>query len=213
VPHYEPLGHTPLMIAAPGVAAGRRDTLSTNVDLHATLCDLFGVEAAHRTHGRSLLPALADPAHRVRETALAGVWGRWVHLLDGRDPAAVRKYARAPVDANAPLAMWSNRWSTMPVRNLPELELPKPDRRATLDFMPGSDVPVIRQPFEAGDAIPFWGLGMRVGEHHLYDLGRDPGEDENRAGEAMEREALDLLRTALDEIEAPAEQYARLGLD
>ena len=50
-----------------------------------------------------------------------------------------------------PLSMWSNRWSTMPVHKGLEdfMKFPKPDRRAALDFMPGSDVPVIRQPFEA----------------------------------------------------------------
>ena len=41
----------------------------------------------------------------------------------------------------------------------------------------------------------------------------DPDEAENRAGEARARdEMVDLLRTALDEVEAPADQYARLGL-
>jgi hypothetical protein len=62
------------------------------------------------------------------------VYGRWVHVIDGE-----HKYARSPVrDDNLPLSMWSNRWSTMPVHGMPELKLPKPDRRAGLDFMPGS---------------------------------------------------------------------------
>ena len=63
-----------------------------------------------------------------------------------------------------------------------------------------------------GDALPFWvGRGL-AGQHHLYDLDVDPEERENRAGESGERELLDLLRTALGEIDAPAEQLARLGL-
>ena len=78
--------------------------------------------------------------------------------------------------------------------------------------MPGSDVPVIRQPFDRGDARPFWALGMRTGEHHLYDLAVDPAEDENRAGEPVEQHSIDLLRHALEEIDAPAEQFERLGI-
>ena len=213
VPHYEPLGHTPLMIAAPGVRAGRRKGLTTNVDLHATLCDLFGVAPGHRTHGQSLLPMLENADQRVRDFALAGVWGRWVHVLDGGRAGAPRKYARANVDPeNLPLSMWSNRWSTMPVRGMPDLAIPKPDHRAELAFMPGSDVPVIRQPFAPGDPLPFWAMGMRTGEHHLYDLDIDPGENENRAGEPVAAELLELLHHALTTVDAPTDQFARLGI-
>ena len=157
------------------------------------------------------MPLLTGQAESVRDWAIGGVYGNWVQVTDGR-----RKYARAPVDANMPLSMWSNRWSTMPVgRGLEQFRVfPNPDRRATLDFMPGSDVPVIRQPFEAGDPLPFWAGGARnVGRHHLYDLGVDPDETENRRDEADQAgEMIDLLRTALVELDAPVEQLARLGI-
>ena len=109
--------------------------------------------------------------------------------------------------------MWSNRWSTMPVHVKGVRELPRPDERAWLDRMPGSSVPVIRQPFQPGDALPFWvGGGAHVGQHHLYDLSIDPHETENRSGELVERQMVDLLRTALVELDAPAEQLERLGV-
>jgi arylsulfatase A-like enzyme len=210
VPQFEPLGHIPLMIHWPGSPARRIDALTTNVDLNATIADAFDVAPAHRTHGRSLVPLLTGAADSVRDWAIGGVFGNWVQVTDGR-----RKYARAPVGDNFPLSMWSNRWSTMPVHKGLEdfMRFPPPDRRATLDFMPGSDVPVIRQPFTAGDVLPFWAAGGRsVGRHHLYDLDIDPDEAENRTGDATEREMADLLRTALVEIEAPGEQLERLGL-
>jgi len=206
VPIYEPLGHTPLFIAWPGAAPRDVDALTTNVDLHATLLDLFGVRAQQRTHGRSLVPLLRGEATGVRDWALAGVWGREVHLIDGRT-----KYARAPKGENAPLSLWSNRWSTMPVHALPDLVLPPPDDRARLDRMPGSRIPVIRQPFAAGDPLPFWALGWFSG-NHLYDLVDDPGEDRNLAGESSEARAAEQLRAALLEVEAPSEQLERLGL-
>jgi arylsulfatase A-like enzyme len=209
VPLYEPLGHTPLMVYLPGVEPGSCDALTTNVDINATLYDLFGLAPRHTTHGRSLLPLLHRTQSSIRDYVLAGVYGRWVHVLDGK-----RKYARGPVHKdNLPLSMWSNRWSTMPVHSMPELRLPKPDRRAVIDFMPGSDIPVLRQPFEPGDPLPYWCYGQKPNQHCLYDIDNDPGEHENRLGGTDERQMLDLLHVALTDLEAPQEQFQRLGLD
>jgi hypothetical protein len=108
--------------------------------------------------------------------------------------------------------MWSNRWSTMPIPAFPDLRLPRPNRRARLDYMPGSDVPVIRQPFDAGDPIPFWAVTGHDREHLLFDLDEDPAEDRNLAGSRAEDEAEEMLRRALASVDAPAEQYERLGL-
>jgi len=208
VPHYEPLGHTPLLIAWPGVAPRHTRALTTNVDIYATIADIFGVSSTHRTHGHSMAPLVSGERTQIRDWVLAGVYGRWVHVIDGP-----RKYARAPVHAdNLPLSMWSNRWSTMPVHGMANLRLPRPNRNAYLDFMPGSDVPVIRQPFNPGDQLPFWSLGTRAGEHHCYRIDNDPGELENRVGTRDEADMIELLRVALQSIEAPAEQFQRLGI-
>jgi arylsulfatase A-like enzyme len=208
VPQFEPLGHIPLLIHWPGVAGGGTcDALTTAVDLHATLADVFGVTPAHRTHGHSLVPLLTGASRDVRDWAIGGVFGNWVQVSDGR-----RKYARAPEGDNVPLSMWSNRWSTMPVHVQGIVELPPPDERAFLDRMPGSRIPVIRQPYQAGDALPFWVGRANSGQHHLYDIDVDPDEHENRIGESAEREMIDLLREALRDVEAPEEHLARLGL-
>jgi arylsulfatase A-like enzyme len=197
------LGHIPLLVAWPGATAGTNDALTTTVDLHATLCEVFGAEPAHRTHGRSLAPLLRGDATSIRDWALSGVWGREVHVAD-----ATRTYARAPVATeNRPLSMWSNRWSTMPVRAFPDLRIPRPDRRATIDFVPGSDVPVLRQPFDPSDALPFWANGRFKGDL-LYD--RSDPEVRHRPDDVGDM--AELLRAALVEIEAPEEQLARLGL-
>jgi arylsulfatase A-like enzyme len=206
VPVYEPLGHIPLLVAWPGAGPRRVDALTTSVDVFATLAELFDARVPQRTHGRSLLPLVRGEAAGVREWLLCGVWGREVHVVDGR-----LKYARAPAGANEPLSLWSNRWSTMPVPRLPQLRLPPPDERATLDRMPGSKVPVLRQPFRAGDLLPYWALGTRM-RSELYDLVDDPAEERSLCGTALERRAEELLRAALREVEAPDDQLARLGL-
>ncbi len=209
VPQYEPIGHTPLLIHWPGIdGGGTTDALTTNVDLFATLADVFDADVVQQTHGKSLTPLLTGAATSIREWAIGGVWGNWVQITDGRT-----KYARGAVGENLPLSMWSNRWSTMPIHVKGFTELPLPDQRAWLDTMPGSDVPVIRQPYAAGDQMPLWALGAAaVDRHFLFDLHNDPTEVENRVGSKGEPEMLDLLRHALKSLEAPDEQLARLGL-
>ena len=212
VPQFEPLGHIPLLVHWPGAAGGATcDALTTSLDLFATIADVFRVAVGHRTHGESLVPLLTGAASEVRDWVLGGVYGNWVQVSDGH-----RKYARAPAHDGFPLSMWSNRWSTMPT-GLEALAgfvaMPKPDSRAVLDRMPGSTVPVIRQPFRSGDMLPYWaGSPSIVGRHHLYDLDLDPDEQENRTGEAVEKEMVDLLRAALEDVGAPAEQLERLGV-
>ena len=206
VPLYEAMVHTPLFVRWPGVAAGTNDALTTGVDLFATLADVFGVTPSHRTHGRSLVPLLTGEQRSIRDWALAGVWGREVHVIDGQ-----HKYARAPVGDNAPISMWSNRWSTMPVHGYPTIRLPDPDDRASLDRMPGTTIPVIRQPFVAGDLLPYW-AGRKFSGNHLYDLRLDPAEEENRSGTKEEKAMADLLHEALTVVEAPKDHFERLGL-
>lgn len=208
IPQFEPLGHTPLLIHWPGQPGGQTcDALTTNVDLFATIADAYGATVDHRTHGTSLVPLLTGVTTSVRDWAIGGVYGNWVQITDG-----VRKYARSCSGDNFPLSMWSNRWSTMPTHVSGYGELPMPDDRAVLDRMPGSTVPVIRQPFQAGDMLPFWVGRHNPDNHHLYQLDLDPDEQENRAGDALEREMTDMLRTALAEIDAPLEQLVRLGI-
>jgi hypothetical protein len=94
---------------------------------------------------------------------------------------------------------------------MPELRMPPPDDRAVLDRMPGATIPVIRQPFRAGDLLPFWAMGKFSG-NHLYRVREDPAEEANLAGTAEEKRAAEKLRAALVEMEAPAEQFERLAL-
>ena len=106
----------------------------------------------------------------------------------------------------------------MPMRAFPDVRLPRPDHRATLDHLPGSDVPVIRQPFDPSDAHPV--LGRRATSRATCSTtGPKPTPTAScattsptAAGRTRPREMADLLVEALRAIEAPAEQLARLGL-
>ena len=140
------------------------DALTTTVDLHATLCDAFGVTPEHRTHGHSLVPLLEGTATAVREWALCGVWGREVHVAD-----ATRTFAKAPGrDATvrcrcSPTGGRRCRSAPCPIGGSRS-----PITAPGLDRSPGSDVPVIRQPFDPSDDLPFWAVGGFNGDL-LYD--------------------------------------------
>ena len=213
-PLYQPMAYIP----ATSWRRARRERLATatpsppGVDLHATLQAVFVVAAGAPSHPWRLASA---PAHRraggkqARLTVLAGVWGREVHLIE-RD----LKYVRAPAGANAPLAMYSNRWSTMPTHVLPlAQELPLPDARAVLARMPGSEVPVLRQIWQAGDAVPYWAASRFVG-HQLFDLGRGSRTKTPTwpAGRAKPRRQ-PVSPPRLRAIQAPEVQFQRLGLE
>ena len=206
-PVFSELGRIPLMVRWPGQAPRTVAALTTSVDLHATIADLFGATVGHPTHGTSLLPLIEGTATSVRDLALFGYWGRHVGVTDGR-----HRYLRGCGEENLPLSMWSNRWSTMPVHPMPELRLPRPDARAELRMMPGTGVPVIVQPFGPGDRLPYWAFGPPPGETLLFDTSVDPGETENRSGDRIERDLIDGLAGALHAISAPDDLLARIGV-
>jgi arylsulfatase A-like enzyme len=206
-PVYGELGRIPLLIRWPGQPPRDIGALTTSVDLHATIAELFGAVIAHPVHGRSLLPLIEGSATSVRQLALFGYWGRHVGITDGR-----LRYLRGCGEANFPLSMWSNRWSTMPIPAFPQFRLPRPDGRATLARMPGTEVPVIRQPFEPGDRLPFWAGHQPPSESYLFDIDVDPAELENRTGTSDEGEMLNALAAMLREISAPEDLLERVGV-
>lgn len=207
-PVYNTLGHIPLLVAWPGAQPRVIDALSTSVDVHATICDIFGVVPEHTTHGRSLRPLIEGRAGQVRDCVLQGYWGQTVNVID-----ADGVYIRGTPNGNEPLGMWSNRWSTLGVRAFPKLRLPRPDYRAVLDHMPGSDVPVIHQLWTAKDAAanPLLGYELETGSNLLFDA-HDEQQVDNLAGSDRESRYIELLRHALDQVSAPPEQYRRMGL-
>src|ERR1700683_467875 len=93
---YETLGHIPLLVSWPGAGRGTQcGALTTNVALHATIADVFGVAAfggvgggggsAGAGHGVSLLPLVRGEAPSVRGWAGGGVYGDWGEGANGQN--------------------------------------------------------------------------------------------------------------------------------
>ena len=65
VMQYEPLGHIPLLVHWPGRPGGTScDALTTNVDIHATIADVFGVARPGPATARRSCPSCAAARRR-----------------------------------------------------------------------------------------------------------------------------------------------------
>ena len=62
---------TPLIVAGPGVAQGRSESLVSSVDFAATILELAGIEKPNSIQGVSFAEVLADPAAMTRDVAFA----------------------------------------------------------------------------------------------------------------------------------------------
>jgi arylsulfatase A-like enzyme len=69
---YEPSIRIPLIVRYPGAAqrASRPLTLASNVDVAPTLLELAGLPVPSNMDGRSLVPALRNPARQIRDRFL-----------------------------------------------------------------------------------------------------------------------------------------------
>ncbi len=68
--HYRGTLQVPMVVKAPGAAAGRSQALASSVDLGPTLMELCGVAAYDGIQGRSLVPLLQEPGAAVRDWVL-----------------------------------------------------------------------------------------------------------------------------------------------
>ena len=96
----------------------------------------------------------------------------------------------------------------MPIASMPDFKMPMPDSRAVLDYMPGSTVPVIRQPFREGDMLPFWGYAKQY-ETMMFHRGEDPDETVNRIDDSIAKDAEELLRVALHQADPGVDRKRR----
>jgi len=201
-PPYNTLVHIPCIMYVPDTPGNgtRIHALSANVDVYATILDLFDIRPESEIHGRSLLPLLRGETERVREWTLYGYFGRQVNVTDGR---AV--YMRVPRGEDPPLYIYSLRWEFGKFTG----KIPPIDDSLELGrFMKNAGMPVMRLRIP-GDLFM---RNMHEACDHLYLLDEDPGQEHNLAGSPEEETYVDLLKRAMREVAAPEEQFERLDL-
>jgi len=198
-PWYDDLIHTPLFVWDPRSAAReeRRWSLVQTIDLAPTLLEFFGLEPTPDMEGRSLRETIARD-EPVREAGLFGMFGGHVCVTDGR-----HVYMRASKDVtNEPLfeyTLWPTRAFGRGHPGLPQAELCQ-----ELTFT--KDLRTLRLP---GDDLTLsaWAFGSL-----LFDLERDPGQEQPLRDDALELRIASLLVELMRANDAPADQFLRLGL-
>ncbi|HQK95002.1 MAG TPA: sulfatase [Armatimonadota bacterium] len=198
-PFYNEIAHTPLFVWDPRCRCEgeRRDALVQTIDLPATLLEYFGQALPPDMQGKPLREAIARDAP-VREAALFGLHGAHVNCTDGR-----YVYMRAPGDpSNSPLfeytLMPTHMRRTFGVDELHDIQLVEP-----FGFTKGCRT--MRIPGRSSvNPHPFGTL--------LFDLTNDPGQEHPLSDPEVEEYMIGHLVRLMEENEAPAEQYQRLGL-
>ncbi len=72
---YEELVHAPMLLRAPGVAAGQRiSAFVQSVDVAPTICDWLGIGVHPSMQGKSLLPLVRGEVARLRNFAVSGYY-------------------------------------------------------------------------------------------------------------------------------------------
>ena len=82
---YEHSVSVPLIMAGPGVPAGKQDDrLCCLIDVFPTVCSLCGIGIPASVEGKSLAPLFADPEASVRQDLYFAFQGRIRGVSDGR---------------------------------------------------------------------------------------------------------------------------------
>lgn len=197
-PPYDELVHLPFYFHVPGIAEGGRcEQLATTVDIAPTLLELFGCAQTPmgEMDGRSLLPALEGKP--VREWALFGVHGCYTGITDGR-----MTYLKAEQNEDAPLY----EYTLMPTNirgYFSEDQLRRGELVEGTRFTNG--IPCIRYP-----VVKIYQTAKL--KDRLYDLKKDPEQLKNLSGSPEETVWKDKLTNALKQVQAPQEEFFRLGL-
>jgi len=200
-PQYDVLAHIPFLMYVPGHESrgAHVSGLSANVDVYATVLDLFGIAPPDSVQARSLLPLATGAKRSVRDWTLYGYFGRHVDITDG-----TYTYMRAPQAAEPELYVYSLRWE---FRLAAQDEPGFYDRLELGTYMPNVDYPVGRIPVD-----PRAHEDRFENDNLLFNIDDDPGQDRNLAGGDAEARYAELLTRALREVGAPDEQFRRLGL-
>ncbi len=111
---YEELAHTPLLLRAPGIAAGQRiGAFVQSCDVAPTVCDWLGIGVHPNMQGKSLLPLARGEVKKVRDFAIAGYFkAGWAIYTDDwcyvhwplNDKATMAFHMDASKEVNANLA-------------------------------------------------------------------------------------------------------------
>jgi len=201
MPFFSEISHLPMFIHSPGQPTGRSTALSQNIDVMATLLDLYGIDRPDTVQGRSLLHG-----PKGRDIALYGVFGGALNATDG-----YHSYFRYPAAMeDSPLY----EYTLMPQHSGAAFTAPEL-REATLhpgfNFTQG--MPVLKIPaIKGAKRPPMQGGGFDDTQTVLYDLVTDPDQNAPFRDAQIEERLCAAMAQAMRAHDAPPELYDRFDL-
>lgn len=194
-PMQQELVHLPFFMHVPGGPEGcRRDALCQAVDIAPTLLEWFDVEHPDNMVGRSLLPVVASDV-RQHECALFGVHGNHICITNG-DYVYMRSAAREDNDPFVECTLMpTNMRSFFAPEVLRTAELCEGDRYS-------NGLPYLKMRSHGYANSHAFGTQLwdvREGEERIEDSG-------------IEARLCDALVEEMRAVDAPAEEFERVGL-
>ena len=213
---YNEVFHIPLIVCAPGCKAGRSQALTQNIDVMPTVLEYFGADRKlhYPLHGKSLMPILSGEVTQMRSDTIFGYFGKQVGYTDGT--YVYIKAARD--DSNRPLNVYTAVPSILRqyfgaddavnAEDYDKIEMGR--------FLSWTNYPVYKIP---ADIINFRNPSQEFScrsrynqENLLFDLTEDYHQEHPITDEKLERKYQEQLKRCMQEYDAPAEQYERLGI-
>ncbi|MDA3960931.1 MAG: sulfatase [Planctomycetota bacterium] len=202
MPVRQCLAHLPLLVKHPqGAGAGERcAALTQTPDLFRTLCRHHGVDTPH-DHGVGFQEAYAG--ERQHEAVVYGYFGQSANVTDGR-----YSYFRNSVnEENGPLY----HYFSQPQMGLFHNEELRSQVEQGFRFDFSGALPLSRIPVHNGMGQHRREAGG-VGKHQLFDLSIDDEQHAQIDDPAVEARLAAALKGVMEGLEAPEEQFVRLGL-
>jgi arylsulfatase A-like enzyme len=198
-PVYDIIARTPLFIWHPESdrMGDHINALTTAVDLHETVLASMNLNGYSTPHSKSILPLLEGKRSDHRDFVLYGYWGTSVNVTDGQYTYLHPCDPEIDTECFSTTMMNPNGWF-VPVTEKSEVTVNE------------------GLPYANSNVWRFTGSSYaQHDEPLLFDTQSDPLQENNLVDEKpnVHSRMLNQLRTGLERLQAPASQYARLGLE
>lgn len=202
MPAYNEIANIPPLVHFPGgaFAGERRWQLTQNIDLMPTVLDYQGVEVPDTVMGKSLR-SVVECGESVHDYALYGTFGCSVNVTDGR-----YTYFRGGRDQSS-----CHEYTTSLTTIRDWLSADRADQIEVGYFLPRAPFPAYRVP--SGPEALVKDGGTYANEDHLFDLVEDPDQVTKVLDAEVSARMEALLVRAMREVQAPEDQFVRLGLE
>ncbi|WP_024296382.1 sulfatase [Lacrimispora indolis] len=200
MPMYEEIIHIPFYMHDPRYEKekGRRSELAQTIDIAPTLLECFKVDLnGYEMDGKPLTP-IVNGNKKIHENILFGIYGGHINIYDGK-----YMLMKSPEKENKPLVSWTLMPANM--RGFYKREILEGG-----SFISGgrftNGIPCMKYEEQVYiDPMQFGDL--------LFDLEADPEQKNPLEDLKIMEEMCRKLKKAMDQVEAPEEQFVRIGLE